>query len=272
MPGKAAARRKEARLSGRYLPALVIIAGLAPVVAQGQTNIDEGKTPAQIFSSDCNVCHKSARGLVQGRSAGGITDFLRQHYTASREQAAALAAYILGAGGNDGRKPAVERASRPPEESGRPSNRQVRRPPKGVESPGRAAKLQPPPGDEEEEAKPPADVPISVEEPTRRPRERERPAARPSEKEKPARGRHEPKSTAAKRGRHPAPAEAALPVHETPTASVSGAPSAAEHAAVPSAPPPAASSPSAAAASSPPATAAAPAEPAETVPRDNIPD
>ncbi len=73
-------------------------------MAHAQTNIDEGKTPAQIFASDCNACHKSPKGLAQGRNAGGIADFLRQHYTASREQAGSLAAYILGADGGDGRQ------------------------------------------------------------------------------------------------------------------------------------------------------------------------
>ena len=30
-----------------------------------------------------------------------LTGFLREHYTSSREQAAALAAYVLGAGGSE---------------------------------------------------------------------------------------------------------------------------------------------------------------------------
>jgi hypothetical protein len=247
MIDKVAARHEEARLSRRYLSALGLIVGLAPAMAHAQTNIDEGKTPAQIFASDCNACHKSPKGLAQGRNAGGIADFLRQHYTASREQAGSLAAYILGAGGaGDGRKPAVERASKPSEEPAKPSSKQARRPPKGEEPPGRAAKLQQPKSEEEEEPTPPSDIPTSVEEPASKPGEKEKPAARGR--------RGEPKPTAtSKRGRHAASPEP--PPREAP-AVTAVAPAPAEPA--PQAPAPAAAAPS--------------AEPGETVPRDNIPD
>lgn len=64
----------------------------APAFAQ--ESLDLGKTPAQLFASDCAICHKSVNGL--GRNAGifGLDSFLRQHYTASRESAAAISAYI----------------------------------------------------------------------------------------------------------------------------------------------------------------------------------
>jgi hypothetical protein len=234
-----------------------LVAGLFPAMAHAQTNIDEGKSPAQIFASDCSVCHKAPRGLAAGRTAGGIVDFLRQHYTTGREQAASLAAYILGAGGNERGKPA-ERASKP-EESGKPGGKQARRPPKGEDSTGRAATLQSP--KEEEEGRP-ADEPVS-EEPTR-------PGEKPA-----ARGR---KPTASiKRGRHPVPSEPA-PTREAPTAVVN-APPVVEPA--PPAPVPEPSRPPAPAVVSPPApapaTAAAPGPPSEpgeatSVPRDDIPD
>ena len=38
-----------------------------------------------------------------------LTGFLREHYTASSEQAAALAAYVLGAGGSEPAPPEPER-------------------------------------------------------------------------------------------------------------------------------------------------------------------
>jgi hypothetical protein len=74
---------------------------VVPPVAHAQTNIDQGKSPAEIFANDCATCHKSARGLANGKNSLMLSSFLREHYTASRDQAAALAAYVLGAGGGD---------------------------------------------------------------------------------------------------------------------------------------------------------------------------
>jgi hypothetical protein len=70
-------------------------------MAQAQTNIDQGKSPAEIFANDCATCHKSARGLANGRGSSGLASFLVEHYTASKDQAAALAAYVMGAGGGE---------------------------------------------------------------------------------------------------------------------------------------------------------------------------
>jgi hypothetical protein len=65
---------------------------------RAQENIDLGKTPAALFASDCVICHKSPQGLAKGGRAGGLDSFLREHYTASRESAAAIAAYLQSAG------------------------------------------------------------------------------------------------------------------------------------------------------------------------------
>jgi hypothetical protein len=61
--------------------------------AQAQENLDQGKSAAQLFASDCAICHKTTAGLSKGRVLG-LDSFLREHYTASRESAAAIAAYI----------------------------------------------------------------------------------------------------------------------------------------------------------------------------------
>src|SRR3972149_5828761 len=63
---------------------------------RAQENLDLGKTPAQLFASDCALCHKSTRALATkgGGLFGGLESFLRQHYTASRESAAAIAGYL----------------------------------------------------------------------------------------------------------------------------------------------------------------------------------
>jgi mono/diheme cytochrome c family protein len=93
-----------------------LLAALAPAMARAQTNIDQGKSASQIFSNACVECHKSAGGLGKGKNASAVAEFLREHYTTSRDQAAALAAYVVR--GRDtvaapapGRKPPAEHAS-----------------------------------------------------------------------------------------------------------------------------------------------------------------
>jgi hypothetical protein len=116
---------KEAGVFRGVAPAIGLFIGLVPAMAQAQTNIDQGKSPAEIFANDCGTCHKSARGLANGRGSSGLASFLVEHYTASKDQAAALAAYVMGAGGGEaapatrGPKPASapdrNRASAEPE-------------------------------------------------------------------------------------------------------------------------------------------------------------
>ena len=62
--------------------------------AWAQENLDAGKTPAQLYAADCAICHKTANGMSQAGGIFGLTGFLRQHYTASREAAAAIAKYV----------------------------------------------------------------------------------------------------------------------------------------------------------------------------------
>src|SRR6476646_3464756 len=97
---------EEVRVTRRLAAVIGLVAGLGPAMAHAQTNIDQGKTPAQIFANDCAACHKPTRALANGKNRFALTEFLREHYTTSREQAAGLAAYVLGAG--FGAKPANE--------------------------------------------------------------------------------------------------------------------------------------------------------------------
>lgn len=116
---------KEAGVFRGVAPAIGLFVGLLPAMAQAQTNIDQGKSPAEVFANDCATCHKSARGLANGRGSSGLASFLVEHYTASKDQAASLAAYVMGAGGGEaapaahGPKPASapdrNRASAEPE-------------------------------------------------------------------------------------------------------------------------------------------------------------
>lgn len=62
--------------------------------AGAQENLDSGKTGAQLYAADCAICHKSAQALKKSGGIFGLSSFLREHYTASRESAAAIASYL----------------------------------------------------------------------------------------------------------------------------------------------------------------------------------
>ena len=80
----------------------------APALAQ--ENIDAGKSPAQLYAQDCAICHKTPHGLSKAGGAWGVQNFLREHYTASRETAAAIAGYLAAIDrGPAPRKRAVKR-------------------------------------------------------------------------------------------------------------------------------------------------------------------
>lgn len=70
--------------------AVLCIAG----VAGAQENLDQGKSAAQLFAANCAMCHKSPQGLAKAGGILGLDSFLREHYTASKESAGALAAYL----------------------------------------------------------------------------------------------------------------------------------------------------------------------------------
>jgi hypothetical protein len=103
----------------RRLVPVIRLASVAAVVvicagsALGQTNIDQGKPASELFANYCAVCHKSTRGLANGRNSLTLSLFLREHYAASSQQAAALAAYVISAGGNAPAKPERARSEEP---------------------------------------------------------------------------------------------------------------------------------------------------------------
>ena len=109
------------------MPAIGTVAAVAlvmfPTLALAQVNIDQGKSAADIFSSVCTACHKTPRGLAAGKNSLMLSAFLREHYTASSDQASALAAYVLGAGGAEPapkQKPEVEHARAEEPKTGEP--------------------------------------------------------------------------------------------------------------------------------------------------------
>lgn len=74
--------------------AMAILAlGLAGPVG-AQESLDAGKTGAQLFASDCALCHKSPQSLAKSGGLFGLSGFLKQHYTASQETANVVAKYL----------------------------------------------------------------------------------------------------------------------------------------------------------------------------------
>ena len=98
-----------------------IFAGSLPAGAQ---DLDRGKSPSQLFSSNCTACHRGPQGLFRG-SVGTTAGFLRQHYTTSAESAGALAAYLASVGG-DPRTARIRMPSAGPEGESRAGQEQRR--------------------------------------------------------------------------------------------------------------------------------------------------
>ena len=90
------------RVVSWIIGAAVVLAA-APVGAQ--SNLDAGKSPAQIFSDTCGACHRSPREL-KPTSPG----FLREHYTTGGREAATMAAYLASVGSD----PRAVQQRRPP--------------------------------------------------------------------------------------------------------------------------------------------------------------
>jgi mono/diheme cytochrome c family protein len=99
------------------------VAALVPAMAQAQTNIDQGKSASQLFGNSCAECHKAPHSLAKGKSAAAVAQFLSEHYTTGRDQAAALAIYVTS-GRDTVASPVPGRKPRP----GETANAKPRRP------------------------------------------------------------------------------------------------------------------------------------------------
>jgi hypothetical protein len=124
---------------GRIVQWVIGVAVWGASAAHGQ-NLDAGKSPAQIFSETCNVCHQSPRALKQTTA-----QFMRAHYTTNGREAAAMAAY-LATTGSDPREVRQRRAGQAPPTDAKPSQEidQAIRPPQEIPSSADQAKLSAP--------------------------------------------------------------------------------------------------------------------------------
>ncbi|MGA2565329.1 MAG: hypothetical protein ABSF41_00720 [Pseudolabrys sp.] len=78
--------------------AMAVLALAVTARVAAQENLDSGKTGAQLYAADCAICHKSPQALNKSGGLFGLSTFLREHYTASRESAATIANYLQSIG------------------------------------------------------------------------------------------------------------------------------------------------------------------------------
>lgn len=136
---------------GRFSRGGALAIGLAALAGAGgalaQDNFDQGKTGAQLYASDCAICHKSPQKLTRGNVGGifGLDGFLREHYTASRESAITIAAYLNGVRRSATAAPArrrVPKRAAKPAEHGKPAARSAQAEP-AAKKPKAAASAKP---------------------------------------------------------------------------------------------------------------------------------
>jgi hypothetical protein len=205
-------------------------------------DLNEGKTPAQMFSSDCAVCHQNANGLAKGRNTGQLAGFLRQHYTTGTQQAGMLAAFLTSGGlDRGGPAPAVARDApidRPGARERGPIERPpaaigARRPPTDPNADDPAHDGLPSEGRRKPSATEASQPPERDNNPGRKPGRGE--ARKPPAERQPAGSARAPKPAAPEVKQSEAPT-AAAPAPETPAAASAPAASPAEE--KPAAPPP----------------------------------
>jgi len=105
-------------------------------------DLNEGKSPAELFKAGCAVCHQSAAGLAKGRREGELVGFLRQHYTSSVQHAGALAQFLMASGRGAPPVAAPSRQERPPAPVGRRTPDEERR--EAVRPPEPSSRRKPP--------------------------------------------------------------------------------------------------------------------------------
>jgi hypothetical protein len=192
------------------LASIAAVAVISAGPALGQTNIDQGKPASELFANYCAVCHKSTRGLANGRSSLTLSLFLREHYAASREQAAALAAYVISAGGNaPAAKPERAKSEEP---KGQEAKGQE---PKGQETKGQETKGQETKGQETKGQETKGQETKGQE--TKGHETKPRAASAKSEPEKPTRGGQPGREEPAPAEQEPAPVVAAPAASPSPS-------------------------------------------------------
>lgn len=147
-------------LKGQRCGIQLVIGILTACLAGGagaQESLDRGRNSAQLFASDCSVCHKSPKGLARAGGLLGVDSFLREHYTTSRESAAAMAAYLRSMdSGPAGPGRAAKRTAKGDEKAKKPAAKPGDA--KGIEKKPDAAAVEPKSTDPKPSDSRPADI------------------------------------------------------------------------------------------------------------------
>ncbi len=202
-------------LSRALILATVMLSILLAAPDVQAQNLEAGKSPSQIFSTSCAVCHRSPRGLLKTVPPGSLPGFLREHYTTSKDMAQQLSGFLLGNGATDPRGGSRLTKQGEDSRSGRPSEPQ---PPGRRPRPG-----QPQDAARPDAARPDADGLTQPEPPAARgKRGRQQQAApgpdgAPVPAEEPPLTKRQKQKIGKKKGREePQPAETAKPDAATP--------------------------------------------------------
>ena len=169
------------RLVLRALFLLIFTLVLTGERAEAQDNFDAGKKPAQLFANDCGGCHKSPAGLSKAPGMFGLENFLREHYTASRQSAALIAAYLRSVDTEQAATGAKRRKSEPKPKAG---DKAAKRPDGKPGSTEPKADTKKP--DEKADAKPASEKPAEPKAAETKPAESKPAESKPAEARPPA--------------------------------------------------------------------------------------
>ena len=152
--------------------AMAVLALVLAGPTAAQESLDAGKTGAQLFASDCALCHKSPQGLAKSGGLFGLSGFLKQHYTASQQSANVVAKYLesLPDAPASAKRPAATKRAAKGEDKAKPDEKKP-----AVAKPGDAKSPEKPA--ESKTAEPKADAAKPAE-----PKADAAPAAKPEEK------------------------------------------------------------------------------------------
>jgi hypothetical protein len=84
-----------AKMSAFRVELLIFIAVVLGYNRVQAENLETGKSAQKLFSNNCSTCHSDPRSLSNRTSKWALTEFLREHYTASQTAAYELAAYLI---------------------------------------------------------------------------------------------------------------------------------------------------------------------------------
>jgi hypothetical protein len=161
---------------GTVLAMAVLALALAGPAA-AQESLDAGKSGAQLFASDCALCHKSPQGLAKNGGLFGLSGFLKQHYTASQQSANVVAKYLesLPDAPESAKRPAATKRTAKGDEKAKPDDKKPVAAKPGEAKPGEAKSPEKPAESKTAEPKPDAAKPAE-------PKADAAPAAKPADK------------------------------------------------------------------------------------------